>query len=99
MREGPFRRSRLRLLLLSVAAIAAVAAILPAAASAEKNAREQSKAFFDSRQAPTAKNILKGREAKLAAEPSAAVVALRDQLGVQGIVAVDPLTSTPRIVA
>src|SRR5438105_3565231 len=54
---------------------------------------------FDSRATLKSKKILKGREGKLAAEPSAAVVALRDGLGADGILGIDPLTATPRIVA
>jgi extracellular elastinolytic metalloproteinase len=61
--------------------------------------RQQQMAFFDSRETPASKKVLKGRAAKLAAEPSAAVKKLRDELGVEGVVGLDALTSTPRIVA
>jgi extracellular elastinolytic metalloproteinase len=66
---------------------------------AAKIGRQQQKAFFDSRDTPSSKKVLKGRAAKLAAEPPAAVTKLREALGVEGIVGIDPLTSTPRIVA
>ncbi len=39
------------------------------------------------------------RKARLDARPSAGVQELRKQLGTQGIVDVDPVTATPRIVA
>ncbi len=72
---------------------------LPAAARAdsrEDKARDK-KAFFDVRQTPASREILRGRAAKLDSEPSAAVAALKAGLGAEGIVALDPLTTTPRM--
>ena len=55
-------------------------------------------AFFDSRETPAAKVALRGKAKKLAESPKAATESLRDSLGSEGIVAVDPLTATPRMV-
>jgi extracellular elastinolytic metalloproteinase len=66
---------------------------------AAKIGRQQQMAFFDSRETTASKKVLKGRVAKLAVEPSAAVSKLRGDLGVESVVGLDPLTSTPRIVA
>ena len=51
---------------------------------------------FDARRDGPARKVLAARSAQLAARPSAGVRALRQQLGMQGIVDVDPLTATPR---
>jgi extracellular elastinolytic metalloproteinase len=56
------------------------------------------KAFFDVRQTPAALNELRGRAAKLRAEPPAAAAALKRSLGVEGVLSLDPLTSTARAV-
>jgi hypothetical protein len=80
--------------------VGAVFALVPNVASAaEGSARLEHKSSFDSRRSPSAENVLKRRDAKLASDPATAVVDLRESLGAQGIVALDPLTSTPRIVA
>jgi len=54
------------------------------------------KAFFDSRQAPAAEIKLHGRAAALDDNPSAATANLKDSLGVEGFVTLDPLTGTVR---
>jgi extracellular elastinolytic metalloproteinase len=54
---------------------------------------------FDSRQTGAAGRVLARREQALAVDPAPGVTRLRDSLGVQGVVSVDPLTGTPRTVA
>jgi extracellular elastinolytic metalloproteinase len=54
---------------------------------------------FDSRRAGAAGRILLRRQQHLAVDPPQAVTSLRQSLGVQGVVSVDPLTGTPRAVA
>jgi extracellular elastinolytic metalloproteinase len=54
------------------------------------------KAFFDSRQAPAAEIKLHGRAAALDDNPSPATANLKDSLGVEGFVTLDPLTGTVR---
>src|SRR5438132_13491984 len=55
--------------------------------------------FYDSRQDPGAAKALRDRAAQLAARPKAGVASLRKELGVQGVVSIDPLTSTARSVS
>jgi extracellular elastinolytic metalloproteinase len=69
-----------------------------AVAASTKDAKRDGIAFFDSRQTTAAQKVLRVRAAKLDAEPSAAVDALRVSLGNEGVVSIDPLTSTPRVV-
>jgi hypothetical protein len=54
---------------------------------------------YDARNDPSIRSALTARSSLLAARPSTGVSTLRSQLGVQGIVDIDPLTSTPRQVA
>jgi Zn-dependent metalloprotease len=71
-------------------------------ASHEATARpglEEKLVFFDSRQTVGAKKALRVRSEDQLAHPVAAVTRLRKSLGVQGVVAIDPLTGTPRQVA
>jgi hypothetical protein len=70
---------------------------MPALARADRGedkARDK-KTFFDARQTPQAREVLRGRAAKLDSEPSAAVAALKAGLGVESVVTIDPLTATP----
>ena len=87
---------------LVLAALAAAALALPAAAFAKDRSEQASTrdklAFFDSRQTPQARIVLRGKARKLAESPNPAVEALRDTLGSEGVIDVDPLTSTPRMV-
>jgi extracellular elastinolytic metalloproteinase len=53
---------------------------------------------FDSRTDGANRKALQLRKARLAANPSAGVQTLNDQLGVRGIVDIDPVTGTPRLV-
>jgi extracellular elastinolytic metalloproteinase len=53
-------------------------------------------AFYDSRQDAASREVLSQRAAKHGADPAKGVKTLRDQLGVQGIVSIDPLTGTAR---
>jgi extracellular elastinolytic metalloproteinase len=55
--------------------------------------------YYDSRQDPGAAKQLRDREARDSAQPKAGVSALRRQLGTQGIVSIDPLTTTARSVS
>ncbi|WP_256796406.1 M36 family metallopeptidase [Terrabacter sp. Ter38] len=54
---------------------------------------------YDARTAGATRTTLAQRAAGLAAKPAPGVRALRGQLGIQGIVELDPLTGTPRRVA
>jgi extracellular elastinolytic metalloproteinase len=65
----------------------------------EQAANREKARFFDSRQSPAATRVLRARSARLSAKPSAAVSTLRSRLGNEGIVSIDPLTATPRMVA
>jgi extracellular elastinolytic metalloproteinase len=53
---------------------------------------------MDSRHAPAAQVALNARAAKLTADPPAATAALKDSLGVEGFVKLDPLTATASLV-
>src|SRR3954454_17436815 len=68
---------------------------VPTLANAQggENSRDK-KAFFDVRQTPQSLKQLRGRSGAL---PSAAA-ALKDSLGAEGVVSIDPLTSTARFV-
>jgi hypothetical protein len=56
-------------------------------------------AYYDSRQDPSVAKVLSGRAATLAARPKAGVTTLRNELGLQGVVSMDPLTGTARSVS
>jgi extracellular elastinolytic metalloproteinase len=88
-----------------VSVVAVCLALVPAAANAAvattqaapaATAKPEKMADYDARTAGTAQKVLATRSATLAATPTAGVKALRQQLGIQGIVDLDPLTSTPR---
>jgi len=95
------RRSRVPVAALAVCAAVAASGVVPSAAHAvkAKEAKRDNFAFFDSRQSTASQKVLRGRAAKLDAEPSAAVSSLRESLGNQSVVSIDPLTSTARVVA
>ena len=95
------RRSRVPIAALVVCAAVAASGVVSTAALAAKpkEAKRDNFAFFDSRQSTASQKVLRGRAAKLDAEPSAAVDALRASLGNEGVVSIDPLTSTARVVA
>jgi extracellular elastinolytic metalloproteinase len=85
--------------LIALAAFAAVALSATGAMAANgKESKRDHIAFFDSRQSTAAQKVLRQRAAKLDAEPSAAVTTLSDSLGNEGILSIDPLTYTPRMV-
>jgi extracellular elastinolytic metalloproteinase len=54
--------------------------------------------FYDSRKDAGAVKVLNARAASLAANPKAGVQSLRQELGIQGVISIDPLTSTARAV-
>jgi hypothetical protein len=85
---------------LAVLAVFAAASVSAGAAQAAdaKRAKRDNFAYFDSRQSTAALKVLRARAAKLDAETPAAVAALRESLGNEGIVSIDPLTSTARMV-
>ncbi|HKT01053.1 MAG TPA: M36 family metallopeptidase [Rugosimonospora sp.] len=56
-------------------------------------------AYYDSRQDPNSAKVLRTRAARMTAQPKSGVTALRRELGSQGIVSLDPLTSTARSVS
>ena len=88
----------------------ALGIVLPLASTAQGNggeARHQTGehsgardklAYFDARSTPGARVKLRGRAARLARSPNPATDALKDTLGSEAVVAIDPLTSTPRMV-
>src|SRR6266536_6414972 len=88
--------------LLALPVTVAVLVLAPiAGATSTKNGEDvqrNKKAFFDVRQTPSSLITLHGRAAALDANPSAATAALKDSLGVEGFVDLDPLTSTVRAV-
>jgi extracellular elastinolytic metalloproteinase len=81
--------------LLALVALSLLAAPTATAQGDGGKSRDK-KAFFDVRQTPKSQNVLRGKKAKLDAEPSAATAALRGSLGAEGILSLDPLTSTAR---
>jgi extracellular elastinolytic metalloproteinase len=88
-----------RALIASATAILLGLVLTSAALAVGRNEQRARRANFDVRDTPAAQKVLRGRASDLDAHPSAAVSTLRDNLGAQGVVTVDPLTSTPRIVA
>jgi len=59
---------------------------------------QEKAAYYDSRQDAGNRKVLQQRSAINTARPAAGVKALRQQLGRQGIVSIDPLTGTARVV-
>jgi len=105
------RLSPLRLAAIPAAAVL-IAGVLPAAAASRSataantgdrrpstNDVREDYGTYDVRSDSAAQKVLAARSAKLSAEPAAGVRALRKELGKQSIVEIDPLTTTPRLVA
>ena len=69
------------------------------AATRSSSASGEKMGNFDARKDGTARKVLAARSAQIAANPTAGVKNLRKQLGMQGLVDVDPLTVTPRRVS
>jgi hypothetical protein len=80
-------------------AAASLAAPPPASVQPAGHGPREALPNFDARSDGNARKILSARSAQIAASPTAGVKALRQQLGVQGIVDIDALTKTPRRVA
>jgi hypothetical protein len=100
------RRPRRAAAVVAVAAV--IVALIPAAASVaapstavtpSRHGPSEKLPNYDARSDGNARKVLSARSAQIAANPSAGVKALRQQLGHQGIVDVDALTRTPRRVA
>jgi len=70
----------------------------PSAKAGSQDVRDKAD-FYDSRQDPAIKKELSLRSARQSAAPKAGVRQLRQQLGNQGIIDIDPLTGTARAVA
>ena len=68
------------------------------AAAGDANGKHDRLANADVRSAPAAEQALHARAADLSANPSAAADALKNSLGTEGIVSLDPLTKTARFV-
>jgi Zn-dependent metalloprotease len=64
----------------------------------DAGARRGKLAYFDARRTPAARVQLRRRDAALAAKPNPATDQLKDALGSEAVVSIDPLTSTPRMV-
>ena len=84
--------------LFALTVAAAVLVLVPVASAKGDEATRNKKAFFDIRETPASQLKLHGRAADLDANPSAATSALKDSLGAEGFVNLDPLTSTVRAV-
>ena len=72
--------------------------VLPTTEARPSGDKRDKLAFFDSRQTPAAEVTLRNRDAKSAASPNPATDSLKDSLGSEAVVSIDPLTSTPRMV-
>jgi extracellular elastinolytic metalloproteinase len=83
---------------LLVAAMLALVWASAAGAGIDRGQPRDRLAFMDSRHAPAAQVTLNARAAKLTADPPAATAALKDSLGVEGFVKLDPLTATASFV-
>src|SRR5215468_7236481 len=107
----PLGRSRSRKLLAALFVTALAVAVptsgaqagkgkpeVPSAKAGSQDVREKAD-FYDSRQDPAIKKELSLRAALQSASPKAGVRELRQQLGNQGIIDIDPLTGTARTVA
>jgi extracellular elastinolytic metalloproteinase len=88
------------------AAAVVVAGLIPAMSpagaatvSAQKPAAPEKIGNYDSRKDDSARKVLAARSAQIQANPKAGVRSLRKQLGIQGLVDIDPLTVTARRVA
>ncbi len=66
---------------------------------ATKAPANETRDFYDSRSSGSAVKVLQAREARQAARQAPGLVRLRQQLGQQGDIQIDPATGTPRIVA
>ena len=84
--------------LFALTVAAAVLVLVPVASAKGDEATRNKKAFFDIRETPASQLKLHGRAADLDANPSAATSTLKDSLGAEGFVDLDPLTSTVRAV-
>lgn len=67
--------------------------------AAPKGELSEKKEFYDSRKDPAVAKLLSARAATQSANPKAGVRALKQELGIQGVVSIDPLTSTARAVS
>ena len=96
MSQSARRRLPRVLFALPVAVAVLVLAPLASAKSVKsgEDVQRNKKAFFDIRESPSSQLKLQGRAAALDENPSAATSALKDALGVEGFVNLDPLTST-----
>ena len=97
MRHPTCRVLRRPSALLVVAMLALVWASA-AAAGMDRGQPRDRLAFMDSRHAPAAQDALNARAARLTADTPAATAALKDSLGVEGVVKLDPLTATASFV-
>ncbi len=97
MRNGFLRRPTHAVLAVAAFALLVAPYAFGGGARDESGARDK-KAFFDARQTPAAQTELRARAARLRSEPPAAAAALKRSLGVEGVLSLDPLTSTARLV-
>ena len=88
----PHRWHRVALAL--IVGAATLVAASTAWATDVQSAKRDAASFFDARTTVAAKKELRAKAAKLDAARSAAVDGLRTALGPQGVVSIDPLTST-----
>jgi hypothetical protein len=84
---------------LAIGIVPALATSTPNKAAATAAAPPETLTNYDARSGGSSvKKVLQARAAQLAAKPSPAVTALRTKVGAQGIVDLDPLTGTARVV-
>src|SRR5205823_3250852 len=92
-----FIRRKRSVLMLALPFATAVFVLAPAAASAQgsRDTLHTKRSYYDIRNGPLSRAVLGQRAAPL----THAAAALKRSLGVEGVVAIDPVTSTVRIVA
>ncbi len=96
-------RQGVGLLCVAVLGLALVPGAGPANAQAPRDSKPQAKSSgeelgnYDSRTSGANRKVLEARKATLAANPSSGVRALQHRLGTQGIIDLDPVTATPRL--
>lgn len=96
------RRALARLGVAVLATAALLAVWMPGVALADggndqdHSSKREKFSFYDSRETPEARQTLRERSRRDARSPNARRDELREQLGSEGVVSIDPLTSTPR---
>ncbi len=98
MWPGSRRHARRSYAMPFVVALLALVWTSTALAGGDHSSKRDKLGFWDSRHAPAAQQTLNDRAAELSANAPAAAAALKDSLGAEGLVNLDPLTRTARFV-